>query len=50
MKSTCSNCGEPVEDGMAFCRKCGTRVAENASETPAKRLFNKIANPEAGTT
>ena len=24
----CSNCGEPIQEGAAFCIKCGTRIDE----------------------
>ena len=48
MKRTCCNCGEPIDEGMAFCRKCGTRVAENASETPAQTPLQQNCQPRGG--
>ena len=41
-------CGEPIGDGMAFCRKCGTRVAENAPETPAQTPLQQNCQPRGG--
>ena len=47
MKRTCCNCGEPIDDGMAFCRKCGTRVAESPPETPKQMPTEETQAPSA---
>ena len=47
MKRTCCNCGEPIDDGMAFCRKCGTRVAESPPGTPKQMPTEETQAPSA---
>ena len=34
MAKFCSNCGEPLEDGIKFCASCGAKVEETEAAAP----------------
>ncbi len=40
----CSKCGNPMEDEMLFCQKCGTRVAESST---ANTTINEHENAQS---
>lgn len=41
----CSKCGNPMEDEMLFCQKCGTRVANpSTADTAINGLENAQSN------
>lgn len=39
MGSTCPACGTPIKQGDAFCRKCGTKVAQTACPSCGAELL-----------
>ena len=37
----CYKCGNPMEDDMLFCQKCGTKVLEQPTQNEATRTYAK---------
>ena len=41
----CKQCGSKLENGVAFCPFCGTKIADNAAKAAGQNSVVKIACP-----
>ena len=44
----CSKCGSPIQEGVAFCSSCGTKVLADEASTPANATDKKYLSDNAG--
>jgi OmpA-OmpF porin, OOP family len=49
MAEVCRQCGAALEEGKAFCTKCGTRRSDASGTSPARRFCTKCGAPLAET-
>lgn len=45
----CHKCGNPLEDDMLFCQKCGTKAADPVPDSGAKQCYESESK-DAGSS